>query len=764
VISIAAAVAALAAGVAAGALALAERTERLEDELRKERDKWESDRSQKSAEMATRESRIQSLLAVPLVGGRLPRLSEVSDGELGPTETRYTASGDAPYVERLAVDGKLQNALAEIGPPYPFVLVVGRSKSGKSCTAVQAARTVFAETDPPIILPINGEALVRLVAEDLLFDEVQEPALVWLDDVTVVDLQHLTGSVLHRVGEWAVIVGTITAARVDDIERSNSDATRTARIALQQATTFNLAFELTLSELAEAERLYPNEEVVSSIAETLTGAHQLLRKYNAGPDTNPAGCAVVQAAVDIRRIDPARPIIRADLSRLFPLYLHALRPDLDPTAHRFEGGLDWAREPVASHVALLRRLADPMSRAVESERFEPFDYVIGADDGNDEYPSRAIPDAVWTELLALSLPSNMFNIGLTATLRGRLEIATTAYQLAIDSGQSDVVPAAAFNLGALLAQQGRPEQAMVAYGLVVELDETDQDARAAIGREVLPASRVGAAEDEAWDNDGIKADRLADGSPSAGRPRLVRMAILSTQEQPWAMLAVLLNLGVMLHERGDFDRAKAAYLRVIDSGYSDPSATALVNLGALLDEQGDVAEAEATYQRAADLEGANAAMRLGALATFLRKHGKVEAAKDTYQRIIDLGDPAVAPGAAFGLGLLLDTEGDVEGATSAYQYAVESRRPGVATGAAFNLGRMLGANGNVEGAKAAFQTAVELEDPDCAPMAAWGLGLMLHVEGDIVGARTAYQLAVDSNHPEAIRCAQERLRQLNGEA
>lgn len=67
----------------------------------------------------------------------LPRLSQLSDDVLGATPTRYTMAGDAPYVPRPDHDAAIRGLLAAPGPPYPFVVVWGDTKSGKSRTLAE---------------------------------------------------------------------------------------------------------------------------------------------------------------------------------------------------------------------------------------------------------------------------------------------------------------------------------------------------------------------------------------------------------------------------------------------------------------------------------------------------------------------------------------------------------------------------------------------------------------------------------------------------
>src|ERR1022692_201553 len=139
--------------------------------------------------------------------GRLLRLSELADDVLGATPTRYSIEGDAPYAARGGADEKIRGLLAAPGPPYPFVIVWGTTKAGKSRTLAEALRAAFAH-DPTVVLPRDGQALAelaRLGVENLVDNR---PAVVVLDDLDPAGLEALTAEVLDLVRGWAVIAVT----------------------------------------------------------------------------------------------------------------------------------------------------------------------------------------------------------------------------------------------------------------------------------------------------------------------------------------------------------------------------------------------------------------------------------------------------------------------------------------------------------------------------------------------------------------------------
>ena len=205
------------------------------------------------------------------------------------------------------------------------------------------------------------------------------------------------------------------------------------------------------------------------------------------------------------------------------------------------------------------------------------------------------------------------------------------------------------------------------------------------------------------------------------------------------------NLGVRLHQRGDFAAAAAAYGRAEVMGDRD----AAFNLGILLYEQGDLDGAEAAWRRSMSHHHAQAAANLGFL---LQRRGDVEGAREanaaaerwaaadrvaggveqpvsptehaelTYRRADEAGDAV----GAFNLGVLLYKRGEFAAAAAAYERAeLRGNRD-----AAFNLGVLLYEQGDLDGAEAAWRRCVSRHDA----RAAANLGFLLERRGDLDGA------------------------------
>jgi tetratricopeptide (TPR) repeat protein/type II secretory pathway pseudopilin PulG len=710
---------------------------------------------------------IDRLLALGSSAG-LPRLSEVPDDLLGVTPTRYSNEGNDPYVPRQAADQAIRDLLSQPAPPYPFAIVWGTTKTGKSRTLAEALRATV-NGDPVVVVLRDTQALpevTRLGISRLVDDR---PAVVVLDDLDPAGLEALTAEVLNMVRGWAVIAATMTAQRRAEVLTTSSGVGAIARAALASVSG---EYELTAEpptgkERSEAERLYPGERFDGSIAETLVGAQELIARYKASPDTNPPGCALMRAAIDVRRAGITRPVTKAELRRLFPLYLPTVRTGLLPTTEQFTSGIDWATQPVASQVALLR----PVSPPKEMPSWIVFDHAVTSDDTrSSQY--RPIPKETWDELIDIIPPRDTFAVGMAAYSRdeisatisafrkltssdhpgaplaaaalgalleeqGDVEGAKAAYQQAVDSGDTEAAPLAAVKLGYLLRDQGNMEGARAAYQVAIDSGHAEHAPAAWIGLGNLLR---------------LKGD--VEGAKSAFQKAT---ASDNADQVPRAEV----NLGVLLAENGDVEGALAAYQRAIASGHADQVPMAEANLGALLAVQGNVEGAKAAYQRAINSGHASHAPRAAlGLGRLLRDQGDVVGAPAAYQQAINSGHAEHAPRAAIDLGNLLSLQGDLEGAKAAYQQAIDSCHADLAPRAAIGLAILLAKEGNIDGMRAAYQQAVDSEHVEAAPIAALGLGYLLGRLGDVEGARAAYQVAIDSGFAAAVQAATSLLEEL----
>jgi predicted negative regulator of RcsB-dependent stress response len=597
-------------------------------------------------EQARREQ-IDGLLAVGSAE-RLPRLSELTDANFGATPTRYSIRGNAPYVPRGDADQRIRDLLATPGPPYPFVIVWGTTKAGKSRTLAEALRATFVH-DPAVVLPHGEQGLIQLARLGVRDLVDHRPAVVVLDDLSPAQLETLTGGVLDLIADWAVIAATMTAQRRNEVLKTGSEVSAVARTALELRSR---QYELTSgppvgTEMINAKQLYPGERFVGSIAETLVGAQELIARYKASQDNDPAGCAVVRAAIDARRAGLARPVSEPVLRRLFPLYLSAIRIDLDPTNQRFTEGIQFATQPVSSQVALLR----PTNQTQEPPEWIVFDHAVTADEGDGNNPPRPVPSETWTELIDVLRPQDTFAVAMAASAKNQTAAAIRAFGKAAAPNDDIFAPVAALSLGNLLKQKP---------------DGPDVEGAKAAYQQAI----------------------------NSGRPDIVPMAALM--------------LGNLLDDQGEVEGARIAYQRVIDSGHPDYAPETAVTLGDMLMKKGDVQGAKAAYQQAINSGRPDVAPRAAlTLGNLLMRKGDVEGAEDAYRQAIESDHPEAAPGAALSLGVLLGQKGEVEDAEDAYRLATSYAGSYAAPIAALSLGNLLMEKGDVDGARIAYQQVID---------------------------------------------------------
>lgn len=136
-----------------------------------------------------------------------------------------------------------------------------------------------------------------------------------------------------------------------------------------------------------------------------------------------AGWAIVQAAIDWRRTGMARPIPEPLLRTLYVGYRREHRADASPGDEDFAEGLEWARKPIVSRVALLDLVEDPPVRS-----FRAFDYIVEYPDGQRGNYPRPIRPETWDFILARAAAGEALKVGFTAYVRGERDVAEQAWQ------------------------------------------------------------------------------------------------------------------------------------------------------------------------------------------------------------------------------------------------------------------------------------------------------------------------------------------------
>jgi tetratricopeptide (TPR) repeat protein len=199
-------------------------------------------------------------------------------------------------------------------------------------------------------------------------------------------------------------------------------------------------------------------------------------------------------------------------------------------------------------------------------------------------------------------------------------------------------------------------------------------------------------------------------------------------------LAVWINLGAALMERGRVDEAMACYQKALEL---DPkSVMAHNNLGNALQGAGRTDEAIACWRHAIELDSKLGGIHAN-LGSALQDQGQVDEAIACYRKAIDLDPSLVFAHANLG-SLLCDFKKDYDGAIACFHQALELDPKNAKIH--FNLGNAQRSKGQVDEAIASYQKATQLDPKDAG--AQNNLGNLLARQGQVDQAITCYEKAI----------------------
>ena len=227
-----------------------------------------------------------------------------------------------PYVSR-AADAKLAGLLQSQG----LVLVKGQSRSGKSRTAYEVASEQLGHSR--LLAPIDRASLAALTELEPMPGQ-DDRVLVWLDDLEeFLAVEGVRGLDAALLGRWIAsdppvkVLATIRLEEYGRLKETPGELGRKVRELLNRFDPGAITLPTTFddpSEQAAITQLYPGEQVSGGLAEHLAAVHELVDRLEVGQANVPEGAAVVLAAVDYRRAGLDRPIAKADLVALLPIY------------------------------------------------------------------------------------------------------------------------------------------------------------------------------------------------------------------------------------------------------------------------------------------------------------------------------------------------------------------------------------------------------------------------------------------------------------
>jgi tetratricopeptide (TPR) repeat protein len=378
-------------------------------------------------------------LVAVLSKGHLPTVNDLDPYRLGATVSAY--GGPDTYQKRdvyvlRAVDERLA---AELHPGR-LVILVGPSKVGKTRTAFEVLRRHEDWGSALLVAPVPQSLGVLLNHPALRGDG---RLVLWLDEVqrflppSGSLSQAAISRLMTRPGP-TLLLGTLRAEQRSLLRGPAGDMAREVRIVLDSASIVELASTVDdPDERARASAAYQNVNFRGAgLAEMLAGAPVLLDSYHDSAAADPVVHALVQACIDWTRCGVPRPVPQSDLFFLARAALEEARPDQEMTdAEEMSQALFRARSDVApgGKVALLRAHRS----GAEEPGYEPFDYLVAADDGQDGRQPRPIPELTWRHVLDRAADQEAASIGAAAHQRGNLEVAVTAFLKAAESPSAD---------------------------------------------------------------------------------------------------------------------------------------------------------------------------------------------------------------------------------------------------------------------------------------------------------------------------------------
>jgi cellulose synthase operon protein C len=726
--------------------------------------------------------------------GELPTVGETSVYAMGVTPSKYvSAENPRPsYVPRSKPDAQIRELL---NADERFIVAVGDSKSGKSRSMAEMLQAL--RPGAQLIVPADGDpaALSKLARRPLPLHA--DGGVLWLDDI---DRYLVPNGLDHKVlrsfldrEPRVTIAGTITSQRYRDITatrdavgtrevRAARDSTAQFGRVLSQAKLVWVESRPNPEDLAAAQELYPGEDFQArGIGEQMVAAPIVEGEYYAARRGRPEGWAVVQAAIDWRRIGVSSPVSRSTLRSLFPSYLSEVAPHLEPDEELFARGVQWATDPLVGTIALLTTVEPARERAT----YRAFDYVLACADGQGPLEPVPVAPSAWDEAITSLGPDELLVVTQAAEIRGEADIARRAAEAARDSsdpaarasatlllgelyaavsdvdtaiklleeaaasGVSDVVPTAQADLGGLLSLPGGdPDRAQALLESAINAGDSQVSAQAKLtlgvllmnqghgseARPLLEAAMAAHADLADAPFVGLSGQRIIERTRKerrVGRPR----AGPAPGASPVA---------------DDRSRVlQAAAVRRADTVHQ----LAQANLGGLLVSEGDLTQARILLDAALRSNNPEveplARTNLGAL---LLRNGEVEAAEREFELALNSG-PGVAPFAQISLGYVLAARGDTERGYALLE-AVASDNIDQGPRALCMLGELHLANGELEAARSSLQRAVETGHRDWAPYANVYIAMIREQEGDPVGARELLEAVIAAKHPsESARAA-----------
>ncbi|GAA0918103.1 tetratricopeptide repeat protein [Virgisporangium aurantiacum] len=550
------------------------------------------------------------------------------------------------------------------------------------------------------------------------------------------------GPVLLLATAWPQYWSTLTTRPAADAP----DPYAQARDLLAAGTAITVPDAFTPAELAGLDaEADPRVDLAAAHAEAgritqyLAGAPALEDRYRNAP---PAARAIIQAAMDARRLGHPLALPHALLEQAAPGYLDD--HDWDTL------GEDWLEQALAYTATPCKGARGPLTR-IRARPDDPprqdgqpcyrlADYLeqLGRTERAGIYP----PDSLWHRFATtITDPNLLRHLGQQAEHRGRYQHAIWLYTPAASRGDFDAL----FTLGAMRERAGDIAGAEVLYTQAAECGSVGALwALAQLRKETGDAAGIEALYMRAADRGKLGGlQGLAQLREKAGDTAAADALYLQAADRGHA---VALRGLVQLREKAG-DRASAEALAVQAAHQGD--AIPLGDLAWLREEAGDIAAAEALYLQAADRGHASA---LSSLVELREKAGDRASAEALAVQAADQGDAIPL----WWLAWLRKKAGDLASAEALYVQAADRGH----AGALWRLAQLRRETGDLASAEALYVQAA-----DCGEVGwLWGLVELRAEAGDHAGAEAIAVQAGSRGDASALRALAELRLQAGDQA
>jgi len=671
---------------------------------------------------------------VELLGpdNELPRIADVDIYDIGVKSSKYPPGRD-PYVPRRDVDDALATALNVSG----FVLADGPSAAGKSRSAIEML--LVQRPSARLMVPFREPGVLEELAQlNLAADYQADGVVLWLDNLeTYLGPRGLDRKVLRRFLEAehpVEVVAMMASGRRAKLAEKSDMAARLAGV-LQRATEVRVTDASAREELETAQRLYPTESFSQrGIGAHLASAQDLERRFLDGRAIEPAGWAVVQAAVDWRRMGIDAPVSREWLRELFEVYVDEVAAlDFENPDAVFSSGFKWARHALEGRSALLN--AD---RTSERTGFRAFDSLVDQADRGSAGFARPVAERAWAMVTGDSPEldaDSLLGVTLAAAAANLADIAFRAARLARDrAGTGSTGVWATLFLGWLSGTTGDPTSAR---GYLAEVAASPVPEAAGWAQIDLATMLV---DDEEFD----EAERLLRLAMANEDPQMQALAtaelgaVLVTMDRADEALPLLESVVAAGEIRQATDLASSQLGQIIggtavsDQGYKSSDRLSLAfpagqrRAGSLFEEirKGRAGLAEPTARHS--------------LGWLYMIRGEPERAQPLLEAALNSGDERIVLPTQAALGRLRLLSGDREGGEPLLRAAYSAG----ALDAGLTLAEIAYFDDDIP---AAIELLTEIEDrgdSHYAPAAADLLGDICCAQGDIPAGRAAYRRAI----------------------